>query len=71
MEEGKGHESQFSFRRRAFRRHLFDADDFVAQLPEGHSNVFRRGVNGQVPYNSFYRFVSLGVESEEWETFLT
>jgi hypothetical protein len=53
----------------AFRRHLLDADDFVAQLLEGHCNVFKSGAIVQVPYNSFYRFVSFGVESE-WETFL-
>jgi hypothetical protein len=70
-EEGKRYKSDSSFQRRTFRRHLLDADDFVAQLLEGHSNVFRRGVNLQVPYKSFYRFVSFGVESEEWETFLT
>jgi hypothetical protein len=50
----------------AFRRQLLDADDFVAQLLEGHCNVFRPGVIGQVLYNSFYRFVSFG---EELETF--
>jgi hypothetical protein len=36
--EGKGYKNDFSFRRRAFRRHLLDADDFVAQLLEGHCN---------------------------------
>jgi hypothetical protein len=34
---------------RAFRRHLLDADNFIAQLLEGHSNVFDRGVTGQMP----------------------
>jgi hypothetical protein len=53
-----------------FRRHLLDADDFIAQLLEGHSNVFRRGAIGQVPYNIFYRFVSVSAESEEWEASL-
>jgi hypothetical protein len=57
-----------SFGRRALRSHLLDADDFVAQLLEGHCNVFRLGVIRQVPDNSFYRFVSFGVECEEWET---
>jgi hypothetical protein len=56
-EEGNGYKSD-SFRRRAFRRHLLNADDFVAQLLEGHWNVFRRGVIWQVPYSSFYLFVS-------------
>jgi hypothetical protein len=51
--EGKGFKSDSSFWRRAFRRHLLEVDDFVARLLEGHSNVLRRGVIGQVSYNSF------------------
>jgi hypothetical protein len=39
-EEGKGDKSVTSCRRGAFRRHLLDAYNFVAQLLEGHSNVF-------------------------------
>jgi hypothetical protein len=48
---------------------MLDADDFVAELLEGHCNVFLRGVTRQMPDDSFYRFVSFGVEGKEWETF--
>jgi hypothetical protein len=36
-----------------------------------HYDVFGRGVTGQMPYKSFYRFVSFGVKCEERETFLS
>jgi hypothetical protein len=48
---------------------LLDADDFLAELLEGHCNIFRRGVAGQMPDNSLYWFVSFGVKGKEREAF--
>jgi hypothetical protein len=43
--EGKRYKSVTSCQKRAFRRHLLDAYNFVAQLLEAQSNVFRLGVS--------------------------
>jgi hypothetical protein len=49
-EGGKGYKDDFSCWRRVFRRHLFDADNFLAQLLAGHYNIFGRGVIGQIAW---------------------
>jgi hypothetical protein len=61
-EQGKGYKSDSPYRRGAFPRHLFDADDFGAQLLEDHCNIFGRGVIGQLLDKSFCRFVSFGLK---------
>jgi hypothetical protein len=52
--EGKGYKSVSSCRRSAFRRHRLETDDFVAQLVEGHCNIFGQGVIWEMPDDSFY-----------------
>jgi hypothetical protein len=65
-----GRDVHTGLRRGVFSSRLLDADDFIAQLLEGHSDIFRRGVIGKMPDNSFYRFISFSVKGKEGGTFL-